>query len=108
MAVETMSAAHNAVETGDVETLRDLLDAGADIHEEFDGMTLLHHAVEVEIDANTQTGQPLSVSLTAYLLARGADPRRRSNHGTGLPVEHVAFVGGHWMATALFEAWYAR
>ncbi|MEV7931207.1 MULTISPECIES: ankyrin repeat domain-containing protein [unclassified Kitasatospora] len=105
MVEETMSAAHAAVETGDVEALRALLDAGADIHQEFGGMTLLHHAVDSEIDAHGQTGDPLSVSLTAYLVARGADPRRKSHGGTGLSVEHVAFVSGHWMATAIFEAW---
>jgi len=106
--VDVMSAAHAAVETGDVESLRGLLNAGTDIHEEFGGMTLLHHAIDTEIDGHTQTGEPLSVSMTAYLLARGADPRRKSHGGAGLSAEHTAFVSRHWMATALFEAWYAR
>jgi uncharacterized protein len=107
--LEKMSAAHAAVETGDVDALRELLDSGAaDIHEEYGGMTLLHHAIDIEIDGHAQTGEPLSVSVTAYLLARGADPRRKSHGGSGLTAEHTAFVGGHWMATALFEAWYAR
>jgi hypothetical protein len=103
-----MSAAHAAIETGDLEALRDLLDAGTDIHEEFGGMTLLHHAVDSEIDAHAQTGEPLSVTVTAYLLARGADPQRKSHAGKGLSAEHSAFVNRHWIATALFQAWHTR
>lgn len=107
--VERMSAAHVAVEMGDPDALREALDSdAADIHEEYGGLTLLHHAVDTELDGHVQTGQPLSVSLTAYLLARGADPRRKSHGGHGLSAEHLAFVNNHWMATALFEAWYAR
>jgi len=106
--VEMMSAAHAAVELGDIEALRDLFDAGTDVHEEFGGLTLLHHAIDSEIDAHGQTGEPLTVTVTAYLLARGADPRRKSDAGKGLSAEHFAFVNRHWIATALFEAWYAR
>ena len=100
-----MSPAHLAVEMEDLESLRDLLDAGADVHEEYYGLTLLHHAVDAEIDGHTQTGEPLHVDTTAYLLARGADPRRRSGGGTGVSAEHMAFVRGHWLATSLFEEW---
>jgi hypothetical protein len=99
------SPAHQAVELEDLIALRHLLDEGADVHEEEDGFTLLHHAIDVEIDSHTQTGAPLHVDTTAYLLARGADPRRRSHGGRGLPAEHSAFTGGHWLATALIEEW---
>lgn len=68
-------------------------------------MTLLHAAVDAELDSHGQTGKPLGVSATAYLLARGADPKRKSHAGRGLSAEHVAFVHGHWLATALFDAW---
>ncbi|WP_218577912.1 ankyrin repeat domain-containing protein [Phytohabitans rumicis] len=101
-----MSAAHEAVESGDLETLARLLRTGeANIHEEFDGLTLLHHAIDVELDTHTQTGGPLHVDTTALLLALGADPRRGSAGGVGPTAEHVAFVNGHWLASCLFEGW---
>ncbi|MEU9887487.1 ankyrin repeat domain-containing protein [Sphaerisporangium sp. NPDC051011] len=100
-----MSPAHMAVELSDLDALRELLDAGADIHEEQHGQTLLHHAIDVEIDGHTQTGDPLHVDTTAYLLARGADPRRRSEGGHGVTAEHMAFVRRHWLATSLIEEW---
>jgi hypothetical protein len=90
-----MSPAHRAVEMGDLETLRDLLDASADIEEEHYGLTHPQHAVDVEIDGHDQSGKPLHVDTTAYLLARGADPRRCSGEGTGVPAEHIAFTRGH-------------
>ncbi|WP_394359558.1 ankyrin repeat domain-containing protein [Amycolatopsis sp. SB7-3] len=103
-----LSTAHRAVEMCDLPLLRELLDGGADIHEEHGGLTLLHHAIDVEIDSHAQTGEPLHVDVTAYLLARGADPKRRSDGGRGVSAEHMAFVDGHWLASALFEAWAAR
>ena len=105
---EVMSPSHAAIEMNDLESLRDLLDGGADIHEEYGGMTLLHHAVDSEIDWHGQTGKPLGVSITAYLVARGADPKRKSHSGKGLSSEHVAFTSGHWLATALFDGWSSR
>lgn len=97
--------AHLAVEQEDFEALRDLLDAGVDVHaEETDGFTLLHHAIDVEIEGMTQGGE-IHVDMTAYLLARGADPTRASHGGRGLSAEHMAFVGGHWVAATLFTAW---
>lgn len=86
----------------DLPALRDLLDNGADINEESGGLTPLHHAIDVEIDGHVQTGEPLHVDTTAYLLARGADPRRRSG---GVSAEHVAITRGHWLASALIEEW---
>ncbi len=67
--------AHQAVELDDFETLRRLLDAGADIQDPVNGgWTLLHHAVDGEIDVANQQNEPVHVDMTAFLLARGADP----------------------------------
>nr|WP_228473508.1 ankyrin repeat domain-containing protein [Streptomyces calidiresistens] len=100
-----MSPAHRAVEMEDLEALRDLLDRGVDVNEEHDGLTLLHHSIDVEIDGHVQTGKPLHVDTTAYLLSRGADPRRRSGGGSGISAEHMAFVEGHWLALSLIREW---
>jgi uncharacterized protein len=100
-----MSPAHQAVELEDLTALRDLLDAGADPNEEHHGLTLLHHAIDVEADSHTQTGDPLHVDMTAYLLARGADPTRRSGGGSGVSGQHYAFTRGHWLASSVIEAW---
>ncbi|MGA5763996.1 ankyrin repeat domain-containing protein [Nonomuraea bangladeshensis] len=100
-----MSPAHFAVEMEDAEKLQALLDEGADVHEEHYGLTLLHHAIDVEVDGHAQTGDPLHVDMTALLLANGADPRRRSGGGTGVSAEHFAFVNRHWLASRLIEAW---
>ena len=103
--MESMTPAHIAVEMEDLPALRDLLDSGIDIHEEHHGLTLLHHAIDVEIDGHTQSGEPLHVDTTAYLLARGADPTRRSGSGSGVSPEHMALTRGHWLATCLIEVW---
>lgn len=100
-----MSPAHQAVELGDVKALYDLLKSGSDIHEEDHGLTLLHHAIDVEVDSHIQSGQPLHVDVTALLLAMGADPRRRSGGGTGITAEHYAFTQGHWLASCLIDSW---
>ena len=95
-----MTAAHDAVEHEDLPRLRELLDGGVDIEEVADGQTLLQHAIDVEIDAHTQTGLPLHVDTTAYLLARGAYP-----HAGGAGSLHqMALLRGHWLAVALIEA----
>jgi len=105
MATSDLSPAHQAVELEDLEKLRDLLDAGADPNEEHHGLTLLHHAIDIEADSHTQTGDPLHVDTTAYLLARGADPTRRSGGGSGVSAEHYAFTRGHWLASSIIDAW---
>ncbi|WP_218135927.1 hypothetical protein [Nonomuraea jiangxiensis] len=102
---QDMSPAHLAVELEDAERLQALLDDGASVHEEHSGLTLLHHAIDVEADGHVQTGDRLHVDMTALLLANGADPRRRSHGGTGVSAEHFAFVRGHWLATRLINAW---
>ncbi|MEL5955262.1 ankyrin repeat domain-containing protein [Streptomyces sp. CLV115] len=98
-----MPPTHLAVEQDRLEELRDLLAAGADIHEEY-----MHRAVEGEIDGHVQTGEPLHVDATCFLLSQGADPTRRSHGGTGVSAHHLAFVNRHWLADALFEAWLTR
>ncbi|WP_433816490.1 ankyrin repeat domain-containing protein [Actinomadura scrupuli] len=97
------SPAHLAVEQEDLPRLRDLLDGGHDVEDDDGhGRTLLRHAIDVELDGHTQTGDPLRVDLTAFLLVRGADPLRRCN---GIPVVEVAEIGGHWLAAEVMRAW---
>ncbi|MEU0316038.1 ankyrin repeat domain-containing protein [Nocardioides sp. NPDC006273] len=98
-----MTPAHLAVEHEDLPALRDLLDHGTDLEEVDEGMTLLQHTVEVEIDGHIQSGDPLRVDVTAYLLARGADPLASALPGIGSAL-HMAQVNGHWLAVALIEA----
>ncbi|MDG4826692.1 ankyrin repeat domain-containing protein [Asanoa sp. WMMD1127] len=100
-----LTAAHEAVEEGDVRTLLELLRSGVNIHEEDHGYTLLHASVDAEISKHVHGGLPLHVDTTALLLAMGADPVRRSSGGAGVSAEHQAFVEGHWLALVLFEAW---
>ena len=45
-----MTPAHEAVEHGDLLRLRDLLDGGVDVEEIEGGLTLLRHAIDVELD----------------------------------------------------------
>lgn len=98
-----MTPAHLAVEHEDLPALRDLIDRGTDVEEVDEGLTLLQHAVQVEIDGHTQTGDPLHVDVTAYLLARGADPLASALPGIGSAL-HMALLNGHWPAVALIEA----
>ncbi|GAB1644334.1 ankyrin repeat domain-containing protein [Krasilnikovia sp. MM14-A1259] len=103
------SPAHHAVEHEDLPRLRDLLDAGAgadgDGDGDGDGWTLLRHAIDVEHDGHVQTGEPLHADVTAFLLARGADPLRRYN---GMPVVEEAAICGHWLAVEIMNAWINR
>jgi hypothetical protein len=90
------SPAHDAVETGDLVALRDLLDAGADIEDPLpDGMTLLLHAIEAEVQNSARTGLPPRGDTTAFLIARGAGTK------DALP---AASARGHWLAVELIEA----
>src|SRR5690242_14486501 len=99
--------AHAAVELEDLPRLRQLLDDGADIQDPTgDGWTLLHHAIDIEIDGSDQTGAPLRVSTTAFLLARGADPNAADAKGQS-PLD-LARYRRHWLAVELIEAWLNR
>jgi hypothetical protein len=52
-----------------------LLDDGHDIEgDNGDGWTLLRRAIHAEADRHARTGDPLHADMTAFLLARGADP----------------------------------
>lgn len=103
MVVTEMSPAHLAVENSDTSLLVQTIKSGGDVHEEYGGLPLLHHAIDVEIDAHLQTGAPLHVDLTAALLALGADPHRGSHGGTGVTAEHMASARGHWLAQLLIQ-----
>jgi len=97
------SLTHLAVEQEDLARLRDLLDAGHDVEDDHDhGWTLLRHAVDVEHDSHVQTGAPLHADVTAFLLARGADPLRLYN---GVPVVEEAEIRGHWLAAEIMRGW---
>lgn len=72
------SAAHGAVEFEDVIELRRLLASGGDPDERTtDGMTLLHHAVDVEIDGAAQSGTSPGTSTTRVIIEAGANPFHR-------------------------------
>jgi hypothetical protein len=101
-----MSPAHLAVEHEDLPGLRDLLDAGRDVEDDNgDGWTLLRHAIEAEYDTRARTGQPLHTDVTAFLLARGADPLRQRR---GLAAVAEAEKRGHWLAAEIMRAWIRR
>lgn len=88
----------------DLSRLRQLLDDGAAVEDPDEhGMTLLHHAVDVEGDGALQSGGPLHVDVTAFLLARGADPNAVDRRGR-MPLDY-ARANGHWLAVELLTAW---
>ena len=98
----TWSPAHLAVEQEDLPRLRDLLDAGHEVEDDDGhGWTLLRHAIDVEHDGHVQTGGPLHADVTAFLLARGADPLRWCN---GMTVLAEAEIRGHWLAAEIMRA----
>ncbi|MCP3882987.1 MAG: ankyrin repeat domain-containing protein [Sulfitobacter sp.] len=95
-------SAHLAVEHERFDELERLLDAGWDVDDPTDdGMTLLHHAIDIEIDGATQTGEPLTAGLTELLVARGADLGHRWHGQT--PLE-AANERGHHLAVQVIEA----
>jgi ankyrin repeat protein len=103
-----MTPAHRAVEADDLPKLRELLDGGVSVDEVDSGLTLLQHAIDVEIDSHTQTGLPLHVDVTAYLLARGANPFTSSLDDGLASALHMAKLRGHGLAVTLIEAWHGH
>lgn len=103
-----MKPAHIAVENEDLPRLRALLDGGVDLEEVDGGLTLLQRSIDIELDSHSQTGDPLHVDVTAYLLARGADPLASTAGGGTASALHMARLGGHWLAVALIEAFAER
>ena len=85
---QSLSPAHQAVADHDLNRLRDLLDNGHDIeNDNGDGWTLLRRAIHAEHARHASAGESLHADITAYLLARGADPRRRNPAGTPAGLE---------------------
>ena len=85
-----------------LDELRRLLDSGWDVDDPTDdGMTLLHHAIDIEVDAAAQTGEPLAVELTELLVLRGADLGHRWHGQT--PLE-AANERGHHLAVKVIES----
>lgn len=98
--------AHHAVEHDDAEALARLLAAGADPDEVFSDMTLLTHAIDAEGDGSLQSGEPLTVHITAVLLAFGADPELADPDGR-TPLDMAAHYG-HDLAVNLLRAHIGR
>lgn len=93
-----------AVESEDVAALRRVLDAGFDVNtEDVQRWTLLHLAIDVEIDLSALRATPPYVDMTALLLARGADPDLGSDGGAGPSARMLASESGHWLAVELME-----
>ena len=65
----------------------------------------LSFAIDVEHDGHVQTGNPLHADVTAFLLARGADPLRSCN---GMTVIAEAEMRGHWLGAEIMRTWTAR
>ncbi|MFE1808688.1 hypothetical protein [Streptomyces sp. NPDC059533] len=55
---------HQAVESSDHVELTRLLDEGANVNEVGQGMTLLEHAIDLEVDSALQSGVPIDSRLT--------------------------------------------
>lgn len=88
--------AHEAIEQNHLDDLERLLSAGWDVDDvATDGMTLLHHAIDVEVDAAAQTGNPLTVEMTKMLIRYGADLTHR---WLGKTPQEAAVSRGHTLA----------
>jgi ankyrin repeat protein len=96
------SHAHEAVEQEDLTSLVEILDSGADVDDpDWDGATLLHHAIDVEVGGAAQTGQPLRAELTRLLVSRGSNLGWRWRGQT--PLE-TALARGHYLAVDAIRA----
>jgi hypothetical protein len=94
-----LSPAHQAVADLDLDRLRGLLDAGHDVEDDNgDGWTLLRRAIHAESGQHARTGEPLHADMTAFLLARGADPQ-----ATGASTHAEAKRLGHWLASEIIR-----
>jgi uncharacterized protein len=101
--VEEWSDLRKAVEAGDVATARSLLAAGADVNDdhghESQPFSVLHHAIDLEVDGFNQTGRPPSVEMIELLIEAGAAVSERNYLGqTPLEMAH-----GHPAVEAVIE-----
>ncbi|PPK92573.1 hypothetical protein CLV92_1131 [Kineococcus xinjiangensis] len=99
--------AHLAVEDGDVQALRGLLDAGVDANarHSWSRATLLQRSVFCENFLRDRRSDPLDVTITALLLERGADPILSGCRGeSAWDWAHSSMpTGDHHLAIALFR-----
>jgi len=96
------SDAHDAIEQMDADAITALLDSGSDVEDSTsDGMTLLHHAIDVEADAATQSLARLDGELTRVLVKKGADLQARWRDRTPLA---AAEYRGHDVAAEILRA----
>ena len=73
---------HLAIEYHEKEILRSMVSIGADVNcRDKDGLTPLHHAVDVEADYAHQHGIEPVPSLTSILLKAGADHTAKDQDG---------------------------
>ena len=91
----TWSPLRNAVEVGDVPAARALLESGEDVnglHDNEPGrqFSLLHHAVDAELDTRSKDGLRPYTEMVELLLAFGADLSARSYNGE-TPAEMARF-----------------
>ena len=92
-----------AISNLEADTARRLLENGANPNEvgELNGWTLLHFAIDAEVDQATQRQTLLSGELTCLLLDAGADASIRNRNGE-TPLE-MARRRGHFVAARLLR-----
>ncbi|WP_082282748.1 ankyrin repeat domain-containing protein [Myxococcus hansupus] len=75
-------ALHVAVEQEQLELIPMLIASGADVNlPDANGMTPLHHAIDIEADGAYQRGERPSAYVTRLLLAHGAQPNTCDRNG---------------------------
>ncbi|GAA2672588.1 ankyrin repeat domain-containing protein [Actinoplanes palleronii] len=97
---------HSMVEMEELDDLRKEIESGIDVEVVHGGLSLLQHALDVEI-AGIRAGNGSHVDVTALLLSAGADPFRKVGRENQSALE-MAEEEGHWLAAALFRAWGQR
>ena len=76
------SLLHYAAEFQDIPAIEYLIEHGADPNgRDIYGVTPLHLAIDSEIDASTQVGDPLLFKTTKRLIELGADTSAKDNSG---------------------------
>jgi hypothetical protein len=100
-ASSTIKAMVIAIDDLDLDGVRRLLRDGADPNgrDEF-GWPMLFWAIDAEVDAATQTEEPLTVEISRALLQAGASPLVGSGDATPLG---MAEERGHTLAAALLR-----